>query len=122
MDPQEWNECAARIKKRVRGRKKEIEKEIQERVEEEIDKKRNEMRDYCNKYQNSGELPPDKRETWTSKAYNSPFNNSEKHHVDTNHVVYIPKELHRSIKHDLITGLNMDKINALAFQFLLSQS
>ena len=49
---------------------------------------------------------------------NKSFVGSNGHHVDMERVIYIPTELHRSISHDVRTGRNMDKINALAFQWL----
>ena len=46
------------------------------------------------------------------------FEGSEAHHIDTKHVIYIPKELHRSVHHNVFTGKNMDIINELAKNFL----
>jgi len=50
---------------------------------------------------------------------NEYFEGSEAHHINTKDVVYIPKELHRSIWHNVWTGENMNIINAQAVQFLL---
>lgn len=36
-------------------------------------------------------------------------------------VVYIPKELHKSVWHNIWTGYNMDIINDLAHEFLLGE-
>ena len=44
---------------------------------------------------------------------NTYFAGSEAHHLDENYVVYIPQELHRSIRHCLATGKNMEVINLL---------
>lgn len=49
---------------------------------------------------------------------NSFFPGSEGHHIDETHVIYIPKELHRSIRHDLWNGINMETINLLAKEYL----
>lgn len=49
---------------------------------------------------------------------NAPFLGSAGHHVDPEHVLFIPKELHRSIKHNLHTGENMTIINDLAYKWL----
>jgi len=49
---------------------------------------------------------------------NAFFPNSEAHHIDSQFVIYIPKELHKSISHCLKTGRNMAEINAEAFNFL----
>ena len=45
---------------------------------------------------------------------NEYFEGSEAHHINRNDVIYIIKELHRSIKHCLETGKNMDKINKIS--------
>ena len=39
---------------------------------------------------------------------NQKFENSEAHHIDKEHVIYIPKKLHHSISHNVFTGKNMD--------------
>ena len=44
---------------------------------------------------------------------------SEGHHINKYHVIYIPKEMHRSIYHSIIQNINMDKINKLAIDFML---
>lgn len=52
---------------------------------------------------------------------NSWFVGSEGHHMDHDHVLYIPKKLNQSIAHNVRTGKNMDKINSLATQCWMSQ-
>jgi hypothetical protein len=52
---------------------------------------------------------------------NQPFDGCEAHHVDQERVIYIPKNLHRSIGHSVFTGKNLGKINAEAFNFLFKQ-
>ena len=49
---------------------------------------------------------------------NKYFKESEGHHISENFVIYIPRELHRSIPHNIWTGKNMDKINKLAIEYL----
>ena len=49
---------------------------------------------------------------------NEPFESCEGHHVDLLHVLYIPKMLHKSIKHNVFTGENMAVINELAYEWL----
>jgi len=49
---------------------------------------------------------------------NEPFENAEAHHLDKIYVIYIPKEVHRSIWHSVIKNINMDEINAIAFNYL----
>lgn len=52
---------------------------------------------------------------WSFVSLNKHYDESEGHHVDTQHVIYIPEEIHWSIKHNLRHGKNMDKINYHAF-------
>ena len=42
----------------------------------------------------------------------------EAHHVDTEHVVYIPRKMHHSIAHNVFTWKNMDAINILALPYI----
>ena len=49
---------------------------------------------------------------------NEPFEGSEAHHINQKYVIYIPRELHQSIQHDLMRGTNMLIINALAVEYL----
>ena len=49
---------------------------------------------------------------------NEPFEGCEGHHIDIERVIYIPKKLHRSIWHSISSGVGMDKINKLAFDYL----
>ena len=49
---------------------------------------------------------------------NNPFENSHGHHVDLNHVIYIPINLHQNTYHNIWTGENMSTINEKAFEFL----
>jgi hypothetical protein len=52
---------------------------------------------------------------------NSPFLGYEGHHLDKDRVVYIPKPLHKSVWHNVLSGKNMEKINTLAVQWWMSQ-
>ena len=47
-------------------------------------------------------------------SMNDSFNGCEAHHINDHDVIYIPKEMHRSIPHNVWTGKNMERINALA--------
>lgn len=49
---------------------------------------------------------------------NIPFSDSEAHHIDMDHVIYIAEEIHHSIYHNVRTGEGMDIINKEAFEFL----
>ena len=43
---------------------------------------------------------------------------SHAHHISENFVIYIPVEIHNSIRHNIWTGKNMEQINKLAVSFL----
>jgi hypothetical protein len=49
---------------------------------------------------------------------NEPFPDSRGHHIDTERVVYIPRELHESIPHSVLRNRNMERINEIAFKFI----
>ena len=52
---------------------------------------------------------------------NKPFDGAEAHHVSKEYVIYIPKDLHHSIPHNIWTGRNMEQINLLAFDYLVRE-
>ena len=49
---------------------------------------------------------------------NKPFKGSEAHHICATFVIYIPKNMHQSISHNVWTGKNMDNINQLAWKWI----
>ena len=49
---------------------------------------------------------------------NKPFDGSEGHHMDTEHIMHIPKEVHKSIWHNVWTGQGMKEINSISFQYI----
>jgi len=51
-------------------------------------------------------------------SFNKYFVDSEAHHINNNEVIYIPKELHRSVYHNLNTGRGMFMINLIARNWL----
>ena len=51
---------------------------------------------------------------------NEPFEDSEGHHLDKDYVLYIPRDLHRSIPHNLTAGKNMDLINVKALKWIIN--
>jgi hypothetical protein len=59
-----------------------------------------------------------KRRTLGFIPLNIPFEGSEGHHVDKERVVYIPKDLHRSMRHNVWNGFGMEQINVLAMNYL----
>lgn len=63
-----------------------------------------------------------KRRGLSSIFLNSFFTRSEGHHIDKEHVVYMPTELHRSIKHNVWTGESMEKINEVAFEYITEET
>lgn len=48
---------------------------------------------------------------------NNKFLGSEGHHLNEEYVLFIPKELHRSIIHNVKIGYNMEEINNLAIEW-----
>lgn len=52
---------------------------------------------------------------------NTWFAGCEGHHVDNKRVIFIPKELHRSIYHRQPDGRGMVQMNAVAYNFLFKQ-
>ena len=50
---------------------------------------------------------------------NKPFENSDAHHICATFVIYIPKEIHQSIRHSVLRNRNMDEINAVAWNYLM---
>jgi hypothetical protein len=53
---------------------------------------------------------------------NEYFVGSEAHHIDRDHVLFIPKELHRSVWHSQDKLETMEKINTKVFCWLLGKS
>lgn len=51
---------------------------------------------------------------------NKSFEGSEGHHLDNDYILYIPKELHRSIPHNLTSGKNMELINLKAMEWIMN--
>jgi len=51
---------------------------------------------------------------------NKKFVGSNGHHITTNVVVFLPKDLHKSISHNMKTGKNMIEINKLALNYLIT--
>lgn len=48
---------------------------------------------------------------------NNQFRGSDAHHIDKEFVLWIPKDLHHSISHNIWTGYNMEKINNKAIEW-----
>ena len=49
---------------------------------------------------------------------NDKFPGTEAHHLDKELVLYIPKELHQSVWHNMFTGQGMEEINNLACEYV----
>lgn len=52
-----------------------------------------------------------RRELFGFIPHNKPQNNFHGHHLDFNHVIFIPVELHRSVWHSVVKNINMCLIN-----------
>lgn len=50
------------------------------------------------------------------------FEGSEGHHIGRDYVIFIPKELHRSVYHNFFKGTNMKEINASALDYLFTSA
>ena len=50
---------------------------------------------------------------------NKRFKDCEGHHIMKSVIIYVPRDIHRSIWHSLKSGKNMEKINGLAFNYLM---
>lgn len=59
-----------------------------------------------------------KRRMLGSYALNAPFLGAHGHHLTKKVVVFMPKELHMSVPHNIWTGENMKRINAIAKAWL----
>ena len=59
-----------------------------------------------------------KRRTLGFLPMNTWFEGCEGHHINNHDVIYIPKEMHKGVKHDIWSGRNMEQINALACAWL----
>ncbi len=59
-----------------------------------------------------------KRRTLGFIPLNSWFPDADAHHLDHDRVAYIPHMIHKSVSHNVWTGRGMEKINALALQYL----
>ena len=59
-----------------------------------------------------------RRRTLGFTPLNQWFKGSHAHHIDRERVIYIPKELHRSIWHSIPQNRGMNKINLAAVRFL----
>lgn len=62
-----------------------------------------------------------KRRTLGFLPLNSAFVGCEGHHVNQDEVIHIPAVLHKSVKHDIWTGRNMEKINVIAYNYLFKE-
>lgn len=59
-----------------------------------------------------------KRKEFGYIELNESFVGSVGHHIDREFVLHIPKELHQSIKHSVITGEHMAEINDKAIEWV----
>jgi hypothetical protein len=52
---------------------------------------------------------------------NSPFEGSEAHHIDRVHIINVPRKLHRSIWHNIFSGIGMKEVNGKVFRWFWKQ-
>jgi len=65
----------------------------------------------------SGRKQEAKRRALGWNTLNSWFAESDGHHINKTDVIYIPAAMHDSVRHNIWTGKNMEKINAMACQW-----
>jgi hypothetical protein len=70
------------------------------------------------KWRITGARHASKRRQLDFVPLNEWFKDADAHHLDFNYIIYIPKEIHRSIYHSVLKDINMDIINAVAFNYL----
>ena len=58
------------------------------------------------------------RKDFNNNTLNKKFKGAEGHHINKNDIIYIPKELHKSILHSVTQDKNMEEINKLAIEYL----
>jgi hypothetical protein len=52
---------------------------------------------------------------------NAWFAGCDRHHVDNDQIIHLPRELHETIRHRQLDTGNMAKMNAIAYNFLFKQ-
>lgn len=60
-----------------------------------------------------------RRELFGFIPHNIPHENFHGHHLDFNHVIFIPKELHMSVPHSVVNNKNMNIINDVVCDWYL---
>jgi len=60
----------------------------------------------------------DKKRGFGSVLLNNWQEGYDGHHIDTKHIIYMPKEIHQNIPHSVLKDINMGEINKLAFLYL----
>lgn len=60
-----------------------------------------------------------RRKSFGFIQHNKPQKNFHGHHLDFNHVIFIPKELHMSVYHSVLNNVNMNIINDIACDWYL---
>lgn len=113
-----WRKNKEKLKEKRKEKRKEYYKKNKERIN-----KRN--REYKRKYVKTfqGKLNVKKNKFKRRQLNFFPLNkwteNRDGHHINKTCVIFIPREVHQSIHHNVWTGANMNKINNLAFKYLL---
>jgi hypothetical protein len=62
-----------------------------------------------------------KRRQLGHECINEPFEGCEGHHIDKDHIVFIPKWLHQSIHHNLNKPKSMEQINLCMIYWLMAK-
>ena len=117
-----------------KGERKEYDKEYRQVHKEQIKKYcQSHKKEHAESNKHWKERNPDKVREMRRKSNNKHYRNlgfnplnewfegCEGHHINTKDVIYIPKEMHKSVPHCLRTRQGMAKINTLAIRFYLKQ-
>ena len=54
-------------------------------------------------------------------SLNDWFPGSHAHHIDEEHIIYMPADLHMSVGHNVWTGEGMEAINTIAFRYITEE-
>ena len=112
-------------RERSRKYRQEHPEQVKECIRKWMQEHPEEAREYARKW-----LQTPNGKAWTRKksavrrelgfiALNDPFDGYEAHHIDEEHVIYMPVEIHQSIPHNLKTGEGMEEINKEAMDFYM---
>jgi hypothetical protein len=118
-NPDKCKEASKKWQNNNLDKYKELQKKWRDNNPDKIrESKKNWIKNNPDKHRVSSKKHQDKRRNLESELINKWFVGSEGHHIDKENVIYVPKELHRSVFHNNFTGRNMNIINNLVFEWI----